>query len=715
MPDVIDFESITQSRPGSQPALATTTRLVDGLGGATGSHYVAATRQLYFVEFDGKVSVLDLVRRLDTVVFEGDAELPSDSSLGIQDGTSDRGGDIRWDRDPATGQLVLRPQGSSQLSYLGLVDYDSLSHTSLQGLSFGPAPLSGEGPEAQIVDGAVFAVHNTSRTEAANWDYAKFWVALAGADPKVHWVAYRLQPRYRVLATQYEQPMDIVLASDGRHAYVTEATGNLLRIDLARPKRGNATLVTSGLETPHQLALDEARSMAYVVAGTQAGGSSHLVRIDLATGATAVVTKLTNALGVVVTRDGSTAYVSQQTGGPGSICRVTLANGRREELPVALGLSATLAWGANGESTVVTADIATRELVFVDTASVPATATRTAALPPAPVSVAVVSPTTALVCCDQVIVQVDLAAFAFSGIESLLHGIGHVPRTKISPEGYATTDPGYQFRVKDAPFGGTLPVLFDHHQAYSMGARYYQILVDGAVQANPWSDDLRINENLSRLTPAAMVGQFFRVRPPGEEWHNPRLCYLLNTAGGRVADGRRTLEVRIFRSPDPSSEILTGGNTLDLMIDNQLPHAKIRQINHHDASRNPAVQPVSTCGIVQGHSDLFSFDIEAHDPVAHHLGGWSLSVVWGDNRSTRIAGDTYEDGHVAGAPHQWTGVNGSATNGPWQARVDGDETSIKCAHTFQLSVWDRVIDGWNRIHSAGYTRSITLLLAPPLV
>ena len=83
--------------------MTTTRQLLDGLGGAMGSHYVAATNQLYFVEIDGKVSVLDVVHSLDTVVFSGTAVVAPDSRPSLADGTSEGGGDIRWDHESPGG------------------------------------------------------------------------------------------------------------------------------------------------------------------------------------------------------------------------------------------------------------------------------------------------------------------------------------------------------------------------------------------------------------------------------------------------------------------------------------------------------------------------------------------------------------------------------------------------------------------------------------
>ncbi len=87
--------------------MTTTRQLLDGLGGAMGSHYVATTNQLYFVEVDGKVPLdtTNLVHSLDTVVFSGTAVVAPDSSPSLADGTSEGGGDIRWDHESPGGQL----------------------------------------------------------------------------------------------------------------------------------------------------------------------------------------------------------------------------------------------------------------------------------------------------------------------------------------------------------------------------------------------------------------------------------------------------------------------------------------------------------------------------------------------------------------------------------------------------------------------------------
>lgn len=49
--------------------MATPIQLATGLGGAIGSDYVLSRNQIYFVEYNGKISPLDLVRPLQAIVF----------------------------------------------------------------------------------------------------------------------------------------------------------------------------------------------------------------------------------------------------------------------------------------------------------------------------------------------------------------------------------------------------------------------------------------------------------------------------------------------------------------------------------------------------------------------------------------------------------------------------------------------------------------------
>src|SRR5258707_380087 len=242
-----------------------TKQLATGLGGALGSDYRSSPHQLYFVEFSGKLSRIDLIQALDHVVFTGTATMPADSSLNLTNGTSAQGGQIRWDHtDPSAGR-VMRPQGSCQLVNLGMVDYNAITHAELQDLTYSQASLHGDaGPNNQLNTNDVFAVFNTSPQAVDNFEYAKVQVVAYGANIQVRWTTYKLKPRYKVLGTGYNQPEDIKIPSDEAHAYVTERTGNLLRVTLANANRVNATVVSSGMTAPHQIFLDEPHNRAYV-------------------------------------------------------------------------------------------------------------------------------------------------------------------------------------------------------------------------------------------------------------------------------------------------------------------------------------------------------------------------------------------------------------------------------------------------------------------
>ena len=694
--------------------MSTTQQLATGLGGAIGSHYRQATNQLFFVEFNGKISVLDLVRGLDHIVHTGTVTMPPDSSLDLTSGTSAQGGDIRWDHTSPASTPVMRAQGNSELSYMGATNFDALTHADLQNLVYNNNSINGTpGPANQLFVGAVFAVHNRVVQPAANFDYAKVQVLAFGASLQVRWVTYKLKPRYRVLGTGYNQPEDIVVTAGGLTAYVTERTGNLLRVNLASANRAAATVVASGMTAPQQMALDEAHGLAYVV--EFAGPASRLLRVDLTNGTmTAIPGAFDSAVGLLMNDDFSLAYVGQQGAGGGRIVRVQMNNGQRTVLPVSLTAPFFMTWNdpAEGGFLITERDPANR-VTLINLTQTPVTATPIATgVATRPSSVAVTSANRILVCSDQEIDQIDLTGSVFTGAGPMLMGIGHVPKTKISADGYATTDPGYFFPVTDSPFGATLALMFNHEKARSLGGLWYQILVDGVPRTTAFSD-YKWNTGLAafELTPAVQSGAFLRVRQAGEIWYNYWLGDFLDTTA--FPDGAHSIGVKLFTAPNPATEIPAGADSLVARIDNTWPRASIDTIFYLDPTNpDPTKRKVSvgTCGIVEGTSDQFSFLIEADDPANQHLWSWSLSVLWGDNKSAAITGDQYVPGHVTPI-HLWNGIHAEAPVPPWHATVAGDPTSRRCAHTFHLGVWDRVINGWNYIHYSEYNKSITLLLS----
>jgi len=684
------------------PALTTpsTRQLATGLGGAIGCSYRQAHNDLIFVEFAGRLSRLSLVRPVAATVSSGTATLQGTWLFDFDAGAEGKTGDVWWEQHTAT-KRSLEASGGAQIVNLGHVNFANVTPALLQTLAYGTAGINGNNDATNLLTpGDVFAV----RTNLGN--YAKVQVVSYGYDLHITWTTYRLASAYQVIGTGYSQPEDVVVTADETHAYVTERSGDLVRVDLSNANRGAAAVVHGGMNAPQQISLDEARNVAYVVEFASPG---RLLRIDLGSGAaTTVIPDLTNPIGLLVTSDAAFAYVTEQlAGGHGRLSRIELSSGRREILTT--GSDAPLfflRWSDPGEgSFLVTERDPSDQIWLVDLTHAPAQVTPlVVGTPFRPSSVAVLAASDLLVCCDSEIDEVGLGATSiYRASGDIMLGIGHVPATSIVA-GYATTDPGYFFQVKDSPFGGSLPVMVNHDRAYADGARYYKVFIDGVEQRQPFSDyrwDNPTSKFVLRTVSPSATG-FFTVRSPAELWYNHFLGYYADSTG--LTNALHTLGIRLYSAANAASEMggLTDpGRTVGLLIDNRWPTAVINSIVHDGAV-------VGTCAVVTSGSSKFEFDVTASDPDGH-LKSWYLGAMWGDDASGAVASDTYAN-HLGTAPI-WAGIAGVVTPPApgWEAN-DGTWASTHCAHTFYLDVWDRVIDGWSYIHEAGYHKSITILL-----
>ena len=95
----------------------------------------------------------------------------------------------------------------------------------------------------------------------------RIWQIPDGSKIYIKYTTYAKIHGYQTLGCNYQEPEDIVVTSNGLYAYVTERTGNLLRVNLnqSNANRDTATVIISGLKEPHQIALDENRNLAYLV------------------------------------------------------------------------------------------------------------------------------------------------------------------------------------------------------------------------------------------------------------------------------------------------------------------------------------------------------------------------------------------------------------------------------------------------------------------
>lgn len=699
--------------------MTTRKQLVTGLSGTRGSDFDPAGNLLYFVEVNtGNISVLDMICRLEAALPLRTVTMALNTSLDLVSGVVSTGGDIRWDNAMA-GQLMLRPQGPATFFYAGIADFDHLTHAELQNVDYVPNP-GGEIPNSQLAAGSVVCVLNTNRVPTNNWDYAKIRVDVnTGTSLKITWVTYRILPRRRIIGTGYTNPMDIKLTADGRYAYVTDIPGNFLRVDVSNANRANARLIATGLDKPHQIFLDEAHGQAYLSACTPSQINQTLFRIDLSSGTvTPVFSGLPPHWGLLLTKDLHYAYVFEEIAGNHRLLRLNLADGRTEVLLGGLIESHYMEWADSSESRIMLVEgNPANRVTYIDLTANPVVSTALiSSVPLWPFSLVKTRPDVIIVCSESEINQYTLTGYSVS--DPLFLGIGLVPVTNIinstpannATDGYATTDPGYMLQVKDAPFGGSLAIMINHGAARQAGAKYYKLFVNqitpmATVPTEPrqsFSDYLwsPADSCFKLTTTNPDAGGFYPVRDISQLWYNPHLGYMLNSAV--LSNGLCLIDIKIYNAAKAEIPVRRF-HSRRVKIDNQWPVAVIEQIIH-----DGSVVPV--CQIVNSGTDMFSFKVTATDPEGHML-SWSLWAVWGNNKSAVISSDDYS--HHVSPTRKWTGLPAGSAPVPvpaWHAEVPDDPTSTRCAHTFYLGVWDRVINGYGYLHYQSYHKSITIWL-----
>jgi hypothetical protein len=456
------------------------------LGGAVGCDFRASLNQLLFVEYSGNLSRMNLfpaasVLASGTTVLKGTWTFDLDT--GTEGGASPNA-DIWWEQMTAVDRQMMPRNGAGILN-LGAVDFAGLTASGLQKLPYGTAAIPGSNNATnKLVHGDVFAV----RTQAGN--LAKVKVVAYGYDMTIRWVTYKLDPMYLVLGTGYNEPEDVKASADGVHAYVIERTGDLVQVDLSSANRSVATVVASGMSSPQQLFLDENAGVAYTVEYAPSGS---LWRIDLATGTkTAVLSGLENAVGLTLSNDRLSAYISEQTTGPdlGRVSRFQLSTGQRTGLATGLTAPFFLTWADSTETTLYCPERDPANALVAVNAAGGGTTVAVTGLAVRPSSVAVVSPGVLLACCNDVIEEVLLSAPGLQPDGPLLQGIGFIPFDWITAAGLGDTtdaDPGYFYQVQNVPFGGSLPVMVNFLRAGLDGASFYQVEVDGNLRTDQFS------------------------------------------------------------------------------------------------------------------------------------------------------------------------------------------------------------------------------------
>ncbi len=571
-----------------------TTLLQSGLGAAIGCRYLRQRSQLIFVEYDrGNISLLDSVRPLAAVRSKGTALLKASRVFNCETGTQDDDlnapGDLCWKPlDDIRRQIT--PMKNATLVNLGQISFTAVTPTILQAQNYGKTPIRGNNDSTnQLFAGNVFAV----RTNAGN--LCKFKVLLYGDNLSIQWVTYKLASAYHVIGTGYETPEDIAVCSDEKTAYVTERTGNLLRVDLSSASRSKAVIIASGMRAPQQIYLDEVRMQAYVVEFSDPG---RLIRIDLSTRVqTVLLNGLNNAVGLLISENLAYAYISEQRG-DGRISRYSLRDGSCLEIARDLVKPFFLSWADPAQTSMfVTERAPANRITLVDTVPTGNSVRQVVLnLNAQPACVALKDSTHLLVCCDH---EIDLANLLTDilPVPGLFKGVGLVPWNLITLDGMVDTtiQPGYPYQfIKNSPFGGSLSLQINHLGAWLDNVKYYRILIDGKVRLDTWRD-LKLNARTGRydiptqFAPRTIAGQsgYYAIHKPNEWFINNDLCMILDS--GTLNNGLRNIVID-FTS---TSGTIIASHLQPLLIEN----------NHCIAAvEMPAVNGVSAtteCGMLQ--------------------------------------------------------------------------------------------------------------------
>jgi hypothetical protein len=535
--------------------------LVKNLQGAIGSKYLKNHNQLIFVEYGGFLSRLDLVQPSPGLVSHGTTVIDGTFLFDCETGTMVSPGasaDIWWEQiDPIKRQMT--PVGNAQIVNLGHVNFAQLTPAVMQSFNYSSAPIDGNNDATnKLVPGDVFCV----KTREGN--IAKIEVITYGYNIKIQWATYKLDPAYAHIGTGYTEPEDIFVLANEQTAYVTERTGDLVKVNLSNANRNAATVVCTGLNSPQQLWVDEVHQKAYVV---EYAAHGNLLRIDLATGVkTILYNGLNYAVGLIVSADLAFAYVTEQ--GLFALTRINLTNGVKTTIAAGLTAPFFLTWADDSETRLLVPerDPANR-VSIVDISQnagnvhtfIPSTGFR-------PSSITVINPGTYCVATDQHIEEYDLTA---NTANFLYKGIGYVAWNLIPANGKADTTsfPAYPYQFpKDSPFGGSLPVNIDHYHAWNSGIRYYRVLIDGVPRHDSWTE-VRMDPSNGYYdileTKIADNNGFYYV-------HNPVYSYLESDLGclldsTTLSNALHHLAVEFYDASHVS--ISTMGNAL--LINNQ--------------------------------------------------------------------------------------------------------------------------------------------------
>jgi hypothetical protein len=454
-----------------------------------------------------------------------------------------------------------------------------------------------------------------------------FYVEFSGNFSKTN----PLSPAHTVIGTGYTNPEDIELSADGVHAYITERSGDLVKVSLSTPNRASATVIASGMVAPQQMSLDEAHDTAYVVEFAPTG---HLFKINLTSGTkTPIPVTLNNAVGLAITSDRQFAYVSEQA--PGRIRKIRLSDGFATIIATGLTAPFFLTWGDPAETSLLVAERDPANRVTRLDLSTNTTSLVAGGFSSRPGAVALMSPSRMLAHGETTLSIVDFLPFLPSG--PLFMGFGFIPFDKVIQtagpnQGLADTivPPGYFYQVKDTPFGGTLPIMINYPAATALGATQYRITVDGVIRFDTWTDEMWNGVMFvpNTVSPVLVNSQpgFYPVRTSPFLFMNPSLGSLMDSTG--LSNAIHTILVEFVR-PNPLPFIpfpivLATTPPLKFCVDNNPCRGVL-------AAPRVGAKTADSCGILRytAPANTVTMGFTASHP--HNFADYSFGLIRGHN------------------------------------------------------------------------------------
>lgn len=151
-----------------------------------------------------------------TIVSSGTATIRGTWLFNFDTGVDGTNGDVWWQQKTNVARSMVA-NGKAQIINLGIVNFNLLSATQLQNLSYSTTPIEASNNASnQLVNGDVFAV----RTNAAN--YAKVQVLEYGYNLKIQWITYQVATPLSSYALQFDGTTSYVEYADNPSLNITQ-------------------------------------------------------------------------------------------------------------------------------------------------------------------------------------------------------------------------------------------------------------------------------------------------------------------------------------------------------------------------------------------------------------------------------------------------------------------------------------------------------------